>query len=699
MSQSDQSIAEEQREEDEQLRETGVLPDDPAFLNRIEVFRDTLPGKERIRFIRPNRTALQRVDAGVLKATEASLTPSGGVGRQLYRVKRFLIGSPLTNEQAIHERLTKVKALAVLSSDVISSVAYATEAGMASLIFAGSAALIYIAPITIAIIVLLAIVTLSYSQTIPAYPNGGGSYIVAKDNLGTTAGLIAAASLLVDYILTVSVSVTSGVQNLAAYFTGLLPYIVPLDILLIAIVAIINLRGIRESGSIFTLPTYFFVVCAFIMIIAGLFKSYVIYHNPFVGPFPHVAGVEPLTIFLFLKSFASGCSAITGTEAISNGVPAFKKPEARNARNTLISVGFILGALFAGITLLTLTYGVAPDPTGHTTVIAQLASRTFSGPFSFMFPVFQVSILLILTLAANTSFADFPRLASLLARDHFLPHQFAFRGDRLAFSTGIIVLAITASLLEVIFGGDTIHLIDLYAVGVFLSFTLSQAGMVIHWWRLRRQQQHWLRSMLINGLGALTTLLVAAIITFSKFLYGAWIVVLLIPLLVLMFLAIHKHYIRVENKRTTTLPTRPARLKHLFLVPIAGLDGVSVQSLAYARSLSKKVIAVHVAIDEEDEHKIRADWQQWVAQIAPEEKLELVIIESPYRSLNGPLLAYIDTIHELYPDVTLTVLLPEFVVSHWWEHLLHNQTALQLKAALLFRSGIVVTNVPQHLAG
>lgn len=699
MSQSDPSTSEEQRKRDELALEIGVLPDDSAFLNRTEVLRGTSPGKERIRLVRPSRAALQRVDAGVLKATEASLAPSGGMGRLLYRTKRFLIGSPLANEQAIHERLTKVKALAVLSSDVISSVAYATEAGMASLIFAGSAALIYIAPITLAIIVLLAIVTLSYSQTIPAYPNGGGSYIVAKDNLGTTAGLIAAAALLVDYILTVSVSVTSGVQNLAAYFTALQAYIVPLDILLIAIIAIINLRGVRESGSIFTLPTYFFVVCAFIMIIAGLFKSYVLYHNPFIGPFPHVAGVEPLTVFLFLKSFASGCSAITGTEAISNGVPAFKKPEARNARLTLISVGFILGALFAGITLLTLTYGVAPDPTGHTTVIAQLAERTFSGPFRFMYPVFQVSILLILTLAANTSFADFPRLSSLLARDHFLPHQFAFRGDRLAFSTGIIVLAITASLLEVIFGGDTIHLIDLYAVGVFLSFTLSQAGMVMHWWRLRGQQRHWLRSMLINGLGAFTTLLVAAIITFSKFLYGAWIVVLLIPLLVLIFLAIHKHYTHVESKRTTTLPAKPAQLKHLFIVPIAGLDGVSVQSLAYARSISKKVIAVHVAIDEGDEHKIRAEWERWVAQIAPEEKLELVIIESPYRSLNGPLLAYIDTIHELYPDVTLTVLLPEFVVNHWWEHLLHNQTALQLKAALLFRPGIVVTNMPQHLAG
>ena len=670
---------------------------DPANLRRREVRQGRFPGQERIRIVRPNRTSLQQVDTGLLKATEATQAPTSGVSRVIYRAKRLLIGTPLSNEQAIHERLTKVKALAVLSSDVISSVAYATEAGMASLIVAGSVALIYIAPITIAIIVLLAIVTLSYSQTIPAYPNGGGSYIVAKENLGTIAGLIAAAALLVDYVLTVSVSVTSGVQNLAVFFTALQPYIVPLDVLLIALIAIINLRGVRESGSIFTLPTYFFVVSAFIMIIAGLFKSYVVYHNPFIAQFPHVAGVEPLTLFLVLKSFASGCSAITGTEAISNGVPAFKKPEPRNARLTLISVGAILGALFTGITLLTLTYGVVPDPTGAKTVIGNLAERTFTGPFSFLFPVFQISILLILTLAANTSFADFPRLSSLLARDNFLPHQFAFRGDRLAFSTGIIFLAIMASLLEVAFGGNTIHLIDLYAVGVFISFTLSQAGMVMHWWRLRGQQRHWLRSLLINGLGAFTTLLVATIITFSKFLLGAWVVVLLIPLLVLLFLAIHRHYTRVERKRTTAIPSKPIAVQHLFLVPIAGLDAVSVQSLSYARSIAKRVIAVHVAIDEEEAHQLRKTWEDWTAQMGAEEELELIIIESPYRSLHAPLLAYIDTIHELYADRTLTVLLPEFVVNHWWEHLLHNQTALRLKAALLYRPGIVVTNVPQHL--
>jgi hypothetical protein len=432
------------------------------------------------------------------------------------------------------------------------------------------------------------------------------------------------------------------------------------------------------------------------MIIVGLFRGFAD-HASF-GHFPVVKGAETLGLFLLLRAFASGCSAMTGTEAISNGVPAFKKPEPRNARITLIWMATILGVLFAGITLLTLTYGLIPQ--NGTTLIAQIAEKSFgNSPLAFMFPVFQIAILLILTLAANTSYADFPRLASLLARDHYLPHQFAFRGDRLAFSIGIIVLALMAGLLEVAFAGNTDHLIDLYAVGVFISFTLSQAGMVRHWWRLRATERHWQRSIFINGLGAVTTFMVAAVITITKFMLGAWIVVILIPLLVLMFIGIHRHYLKVERERTTNLPVKPAEIKHLFIVPIAGLDGVSVQSLAYARSISKRVIAVHVAIDTGDEQHVRAAWKEWIKQVDPEEKLELVIIESPYRSLNAPLLAYIDTIHELYPDVTLTVLLPEFVVNHWWEHLLHNQTALRLKASLLFRPGIVVTNMPQHLPG
>ncbi|GAC1356473.1 MAG: APC family permease [Ktedonobacteraceae bacterium] len=677
-----------------------------ARIARTEVIRGKYPSHERIRTVRPSRKALESISPGLLKATDVILAPPKGSSRLLYYVKRALIGAPIASSQAEHERLTNIKALAVLSSDAISSVAYATEACMAVLILAGLAALNLVLPVSIAIVVLLAIVAISYRQTIPAYPNGGGSYIVAKDNLGNLAGLIAAASLLIDYVLTVSVSVASGVQNLASIplFAGLTQGHngVLLDVALVVIITVVNLRGVRESGSIFAIPTYFFIITALVMIFFGLGRAYLFDHQPFLAAF-HTPGnqrvlpVEGVSLFLILRAFASGCSAMTGVEAISNGVPAFKKPETKNARTTLTWMAIILGTLFVGIMLLTLTYGIAPDPSGQQTVIAQIAQRVFQGPLSFMFPVLQVAILLILTLAANTSYADFPRLASLLARDNFLPHQFAFRGDRLAFTIGIVFLAVLASLLLIVFNGDTNHLIDLYAVGVFMSFTLSQGGMVRHWWRLRKEQRSWLRSAIINGTGALTTALVAIIIAVTKFQSGAWIVVVLIPLLVLMFLGIHTHYKNIERERTTNIPSKPADIKHMFIVPIAGMDRVSIQSLSYARSITDNVIAVHVSIDESDEKSVREAWKKWRPNIGDDEKTELVVIESPYRSLARPLLAYIDTVHELYPEYTLTVLLPEFIVSHWWEHFLHNQTALQLKAALLFRPGIVVTSVPQHL--
>lgn len=680
--------------------------DELARIARTEVIRGKYPSHERVRTVRPSRKALESISPGLLKATDVMLAPPKGSGRFFYYVKRALIGAPIASSQAENERLTKVKALAVLSSDAISSVAYATEACMAVLVLAGLAALNLVLPISIGIVALLAIVAISYRQTIPAYPNGGGSYIVAKDNLGTLAGLVAAASLLIDYVLTVSVSVASGVQNLASipFFSTLNQNHseVILDVALVVLITVVNLRGVRESGSIFAIPTYFFIVTAFVMIFFGLGKAYLFDHQPFLAAFhtpgnQRVVPIEGVSLFLILRAFASGCSAMTGVEAISNGVPAFKKPETRNARTTLTAMALILGTLFIGIMLLTLTYGVAPDPSGNETVIAQIAQHVFQGPLAFMFPVLQVAILLILTLAANTSYADFPRLASLLARDNFLPHQFAFRGDRLAFTIGIVFLAVLASALLLIFNGDTNHLIDLYAVGVFMSFTLSQGGMVLHWWRLRRERKNWLHSAIINGTGTITTALVAIIIAVTKFQSGAWIVVVLIPLLVLMFMSIHRHYTNVEQERTTNIPAKPADIKHMFIVPIAGMDRVSIQSLSYARSISDNVIAVHVAVDDADEQRVREEWKHWRPNIGNDEKTELVVIESPYRSLGRPLLAYIDTVHELYPEYTLTVLLPEFVVSHWWEHFLHNQTALQLKAALLFRPGIIVTSVPQHL--
>ncbi|WP_211221567.1 APC family permease [Ktedonobacter racemifer] len=688
-------------EQDRLLRE-----EDPSLLARAQLVQGRLPGHERIRIMRPSHSSLRRVGDGVLEATEASLAPRSGSERVTYRVKRFLIGSPLTNAQAAHERLTKFKALAVLSSDAISSVAYATEASMVALLAAGAMATGIVFPISIAIVLLLAIVAISYRQTIPAYPGGGGSYIVAKDNLGTLPGLVAAASLLIDYILTVSVSVSSGVQNLASVFQGLGPYVVAIDVALVILITIVNLRGIRESGSVFAIPTYFFIASAVIMIVGGLFKAYLIDHQPFMAAFhppTGITGMEPVSIFLILKAFASGCSAMTGVEAISNGVPAFKKPETKNAAITLTWMASILATLFIGITLLAMAYGVTPQVGGNPTVIAQIAQKVFvgdpshPGPLAFFFPIFQLSVLFILVLAANTSYADFPRLASLLARDHFLPHQFAFRGDRLAFSTGIVVLAIFASALLIIFKGSTDALIGLYAVGVFMSFTLSQSGMVIHWWRLRPSERGWQRKISINALGACTTLVVAIVIASTKFLEGAWVVVILIPILVLMFMSIHKHYRGVEGQRTTTVPGRAAEIKHLFIVPIAAMDRVSVQSIAYARSITKNVVAVHVSIDEGDTDKVRATWQDWATRLPSDDKTMLVVIESPYRSLYRPILDYIDSVKELYPEFTITVLLPEFVVAHWWEHFLHNQTALRLKAALLFRPGIVVTSMPQHL--
>lgn len=676
-----------------------VDENDPNLLLRTEVLQGSLPGNVRVRIVRPQHRAFRRISTGVLEATESTQVPHTGFGRAVSGIKRMLIGAPLSSVQGEHERLTKFKALAVLSSDALSSVAYATQAILVTLVTGGSGNLGLTLPISAAIVGLLCIVAISYHQTIPAYPHGGGSYIVARDNLGLLAGLVAAASLLVDYVLTVSVSIAAGVQQLVTLFSALAPSAVLIAVALVILVTIINLRGTRESGSIFAIPTYVFIGSAFLLIAIGCVKSFVLQQHPLIGHFPPVAATEPLTLFLILRSFAAGCTAMTGVEAISNGVPAFRKPETRNAATTLTWMAILLGTLFIGITVLATTYHIEATISGYPSVIGQIAQQVFTGPLSFMVPIFLLATLCILTLAANTSYADFPRLASLLARDTFLPSQFTFRGDRLAFSTGVVFLAVLASLLLIGFKGDPTQLLNLYAVGVFMSFTLSQSGMVVHWWRLRREQNGWQRRLGLNGLGAVTTLVVVVVIVDTKFLEGAWIVVVLIPLLVLLFLAIHRHYQRVERERTTDIPVHPKDIHHRFIVPIAGLDHATIQSLAYARSISRHVTAVHIALDSTDENAVRASWQRWQKRLAEDEETYLVIIESPYRALARPLLAYIDTVHELFPDETLTVILPEFVVAHWWEHFLHNHTALRLKAALLFRPGIVVISVPQHLSG
>jgi len=640
---------------------------------------------------------LRRVSNGTLEATEEVNVPKNAVSKALYRVKHVLIGAPISNAMAEQERLTKFKALAVLSSDAISSVAYATEAILINLVLAGSSRLWITLPISLVIITLLAIVAISYRQTIPAYPNGGGSYIVAKENLGTVPGLVAAAALLIDYVLNVSVSAAAGVLNLASLFRPLGPYIVYIDVALVVLITIINLRGVRESGSIFAIPTYFFVATAVLLIVVGLVKAYVFKHQPLIGTFAFVKANEPLSLFLILRAFATGCSAMTGVEAISNGVPAFKKPETRNASITLTWMAVILGTLFLGITLLVMTYAVEAYTTGTPTVIDQISRLVFSGPLGFMYPVFTFATLGILVLSAETSYSDFPRLASLLARDRFLPSQFAFKGDRLAFTVGIVVLAILASLLLIVFRGSTDALINLFAVGVFMSFTLSQSGMVVHWWRLRREDKTWLRSLIINGTGASATLVVAIVISTTKFLEGAWVVVLLIPLLVLLFLGISKHYEHVARERTSDIPINPSDIHHRIVVPIDRLDRACKQSLAYARSISPHVTAVHVSTGEGDAQGVQKEWETWQKHFSDQEETRLLTIESPYRALVRPLLAYLDIVHQRHPDDTLTVILPEFVVLHWWEYFLHNQTAFRLKAALLFRPGIIVVSVPQHL--
>ncbi len=651
----------------------------------------------RITDANTSHPVLRRVSNGVLEATEEVIVPQRRVGKAIHSIKHVLIGAPLSNAMAAQERLTKFKALAVLSSDAISSVAYATEAILINLVLAGSGNLWMTLPISLVIIGLLAIVAISYRQTIPAYPNGGGSYIVAKENLGTLPGLVAAGALLIDYVLNVSVSVAAGVLNLASLFPGLTPNIVLIDVALVVLITIINLRGVRESGSIFAIPTYFFVATALLLIVVGLVKAYVLGHQPFIGTFASIKASEPLSLFLLLRAFATGCSAMTGVEAISNGVPAFKKPETRNASITLTWMATILGTLFLGITLLVMTYAVEANAAGTPTVIDQISKIVFSGPLSFMYPVFTFATLGILTLSAETSYSDFPRLASLLARDRYLPSQFAFRGDRLAFSVGIIVLAVLASLLLIVFNGSTNALINLFAIGVFISFTLSQSGMVMHWWRLRKEHKGWLRSLLINGTGAFATLVVATVIAITKFLEGAWVVVLLIPLLVFLFLSIHKHYTRVERERISDIPIHPGDIHHRIVVPIDRLDRAAKQSLAYARSISPHVTAVHVCTSEDEVKEVQAEWDAWQKHFSDMEETHLLVIESPYRALVRPILAYIDTVHQRHPDDTLTVILPEFVVVHWWEYFLHNQTAFRLKAALLFRPGIIVVSVPQHL--
>ncbi len=604
----------------------------------------------------------------------------------LSQLKRLVVGKPIPSHLAHHERLSRITGLAVLSSDPLSSVAYATEEILRVLVLVGTGALSLAGPIAFVIASILAIVVFSYRQTIHAYPSGGGAYIVAKDNLGETAALTAAASLLIDYILTVAVSVAAGVAAITSALPQLHVNRVELTLIFVLLLMMGNLRGIRESGRIFAAPTYFFVVTILALLAVGAWHV--------LAGSVHAVGVAnpvaspgaPLTLFLLLTAFSNGCTAMTGVEAVSNGVPAFRPPESKNAAATMLMMVVLSVTMFLGITFLAHVYHIVPSESE--TVVSQLARGVF-GARGVPYYAVQAGTMLILVLAANTAYADFPRLSSILARDGYVPRQFMNQGDRLAFSNGIVGLSVFAGVLLVVFGGDTHSLIPLYMIGVFVSFTLSQAGMVVHWRRLRGPG--WRTSAVINGVGALVTGLVLLVVGTTKATEGAWIIMVLIPLNVLLFKATRRHYEGVAAQLTLRGWRSRGPRHNTVIVPIGGIQRAVVEALDYARSLSADVRAVYVNVDPVATEQVRTGWAPYA------DGLPLVVLDSPYRSLMEPLLEYIEQVHAEHPQGYVTVVLPEFVPARWWHHLFHNQRALLIKGALLFQPNTVVTSVPFHL--
>jgi amino acid transporter len=663
----------------------------PDLIER-EIRRGRRPGVQYVRIVRPTARGFRRRAPHYLEATERILEPHSRVGRVLDLLRRVLLGQRIRSALEVQERVGVLKGLAVFASDNISSSAYATEEIMRVLVLAGVSALALTMPITAAIVFVLAIVIVSYLQVIRAYPNGGGSYIVALENLGTVPGLTAAAALLTDYILTVAVSTSAGVAAITSAFPELFARRVEISVGVVILMTMLNLRGIRESGTVFAAPTYIYVFSILGLLFYGLFRVATGDVPDYAPPADWLVahGAEPLALLLILRAFASGSVALTGTEAVSNGVPAFKPPEVRHAQITLVAMGTLFATIFLGMSFLASVLHIVPDPHEVVTVNAQL-TRAFVGA-SWYYYLVQFSTAVILVLAANTAFNGFPRLASILATDRFLPRQFAFRGDRLAYNTGIIALAILAAALIVIYRGSVTGLIPLYTVGVFLAFTLSQSGLVRRWWRLRHEEPGWQWRAFINGIGATATGVVLAVVAVSKFTHGAWMVLLVIPILILAMWGIHEHYRSVEDALTLD-PTEPLPQPQepVVIVPVARLDRATLQALAFARSISSDVTAVHVSDDPQEIEQLKQKWERWGQGIP------LVIVESPYRALIGPLLAYIDAVDKQDPNRPVTVVLPEFVPRHFWENPLHGQTALRLKLALFFRPNTIVIDVPYHL--
>jgi amino acid transporter len=652
------------------------------------------PGDRRVRVDRPHAPFFRYTGPGQLVAKRSASVPKTPAGRLVARTRAILFGRPLASEEEIGERLSKKKALAIFSSDAISSSAYATEEILRVLVVGGAAAFLLSIEVAIAIAVLLSVVALSYRQVCRAFPDGGGAYAVARAELTPLLSLVAAAALLIDYVMTVAVSTSSAVDQLVSISPGLNPLRIEVAVVAITLITIANLRGLRESGNIFAIPTYLFVGMALVIVINGVVRMVTGTVDPWPRPEEALPlGTEPIGLFLLLRAFASGSVALTGTEAIANGVPAFKRPEARNAADTMVAMAVLLAILFVGVTLVADAHEIVPseEGSGGPTVIALVAQTAF-GVDTPLFVLFQLATALILFLAANTSFNAFPRLGALLAADGFMPRQFAFRGDRLAFSWGIVLLAAVAAALIVSFGGITTFLIPLYSVGVFVCFTISQTGMVRHWLRLREPGWWW--RLTINALGAVLTAVVLVVVASVKFTAGAYLVVILIPLLVGMMLFIRSQYASSTRQLAirADLVVQPPRRREQVVIPVPGLNRAVVQAVNVARSIAEDVRAVYISDDADQAADVRATWERQVPGVS------LVIVESPYRALAGPFLAYLDVLDLAAEPGTLDpitfVIIPEYVARSWWERVLYNQSAKHLRSRLLGRPHTVIVNVP-----
>ena len=660
------------------------LPIDPSLSRQPELSQPTRGG--RLVHVKPASGSQDELEA-TTEEDGTGLDPTT-FGR---RVRRAVLGPPLKSTALVQERMRKLVALPVLSADALSSVAYGPEAMLAVLVLAGGPGLGWSLPISGAIAFLMLAVGLSYRQTIRAYPHGGGSYIVASANLGRVPGLLAAAGLITDYVLTVAVSISSGLAAVTSAVPSLQAAVVPIGLALIAFLLAANLRGVRQAGALFAAPTYAFVSAIALLLIVGLVDAGRRGFHPVPAPVLHAS--QGVGLLLVLRAFASGSTAMTGIEAISNAVPAFKPVEWRNARTTLTWMVGLLIAMFVGIVVLVHLDGIVPE--FGQTVLSQLAHRAFGGGPLYIY--IQAATALVLLLAANTAYNDFPRVMFLLARDRLAPRPFLKMGDRLAFNTGIAFLSIVATLVFVAFSGNTSSLIPLYAVGVFLAFTLSQAGMVVHWWRLRGT--HWRTSIVINAVGCAMSAIVFLIAGTTKFTAGAWVSLLIVVAFTAMALLTRRHFDRVADAialnvsadRDAETEETPAEVSNLLIVPVAQFDRVSVRALAYAASLRQPLLALHVSPTEEESERFRSYWATWGNHVP------LELIQSPYRTVIPPTVAYIESLHAQRPDLTLTVIVPDLAVRHWWQRPLHENTAIRLRHALAPLSKIVVTSVPLHL--